>query len=88
MSIFSMTHPIFLQLKKVLRFTVNFVKMLLNTLFEGTRTNFQFSLPSLVSCSLPLNPSDSPVPYAIFGDFNFRLDAHRLLQVMIFLERP
>jgi inositol-1,4,5-trisphosphate 5-phosphatase len=30
--------------------------------------------------SLPLHPSDMPVPYVIFGDFNFRLDAHRLLE--------
>jgi len=30
---------------------------------------------------LPLNPSDAPVPFAIFGDFNFRLDAHRLVEV-------
>ncbi|CAF1160220.1 unnamed protein product [Rotaria sp. Silwood1] len=29
---------------------------------------------------LPLNPSDADVPYAIFGDFNFRLDGHRLVQ--------
>ncbi|UJR28749.1 hypothetical protein I4U23_009976 [Adineta vaga] len=29
---------------------------------------------------LPLNSSDTPVPYVIFGDFNFRLDANRLVQ--------
>ena len=34
-----------------------------------------------VLISLPLNPSDTPVPFAIFGDFNFRLDVHRLLEV-------
>ena len=31
--------------------------------------------------SLPLDPSERSVPFAIFGDFNFRLDAHRLLEV-------
>ncbi len=47
------------------------------------RYNGKFSFPihSNFFVSLPLNPSDASVPYAIFGDFNFRLDAHRLLQV-------
>ncbi len=31
--------------------------------------------------SLPLDPSGKHVPYVIFGDFNFRLDAHRLVEV-------
>jgi hypothetical protein len=31
--------------------------------------------------SLPLDPSGNHVPYVIFGDFNFRLDAHRLVEV-------
>ncbi|CAF4136726.1 unnamed protein product [Rotaria sp. Silwood2] len=30
--------------------------------------------------SLPLDSSDADIPYIIFGDFNFRLDGHRLLQ--------
>lgn len=30
-----------------------------------------------------MNPLEAPVPYAIFGDFNFRLDAHHLLQVKL-----
>jgi inositol-1,4,5-trisphosphate 5-phosphatase len=45
-----------------------------NCLFLFIRMNF----------SLPLHPSDIPVPYVIFGDFNFRLDAHRLLEVNLF----
>jgi inositol-1,4,5-trisphosphate 5-phosphatase len=47
------------------------------------RYNGKISFPihSNFFVSLPLNPSDASVPYAIFGDFNFRLDAHRLLQV-------
>ena len=36
---------------------------------------------------LPLNVTDTPVPYAIFGDFNFRLDAHRLLDVRLLKKR-
>ena len=36
---------------------------------------------------LPLNASDTPVPYVIFGDFNFRLDAHRLLDVSLWLKQ-
>ncbi|CAF0952281.1 unnamed protein product [Adineta steineri] len=32
---------------------------------------------------LSLNPSDPPVPYIIFGDFNFRLDAHRFIQNIV-----
>jgi len=30
--------------------------------------------------SLPLDPTGKHVPYVIFGDFNFRLDAHRLVE--------
>jgi len=30
--------------------------------------------------SLPLNSTDNSVPFVIFGDFNFRLDVHRLLE--------
>ncbi|CAF1439723.1 unnamed protein product [Rotaria sordida] len=33
--------------------------------------------------SLSLNSSDADVPYVIFGDFNFRLDCHRLLQDIV-----
>lgn len=31
--------------------------------------------------SLPLDSTGKHVPYVIFGDFNFRLDAHRLVEV-------
>lgn len=33
--------------------------------------------------SLPLDSTGKHVPYVIFGDFNFRLDAHRLVEVRI-----
>jgi hypothetical protein len=57
--------------------------MLLNILCKGTPTTELF-LFIRMNFSLPLHPSDMPVPYVIFGDFNFRLDAHRLLEVNLF----
>ena len=87
MYISSMTHRIFSQLKRVRLSTVNFVKTLSNILSAGMSINRETTRSlKFYSLSLPLNPLDAPVPYAIFGDFNFRLDAHRLLQVRIFAE--
>ena len=42
---------------------------------------FMSIIDAFLCFSLPLNPSERFVPFAIFGDFNFRLDAHRLLEV-------
>jgi hypothetical protein len=55
--------------------------MLYNILYAGIILVFFFSGIYFSLFSLSLNPSDAPVPYAIFGDFNFRLDTHRLLPV-------
>ncbi len=47
------------------------------------KNKFNFLFIRICNVSLPLNASDESVPYAIFGDFNFRLDTNRLLQVIL-----
>ena len=44
---------------------------------------FRASTKSVLSgpLSLPLDSHGQPVPFMIFGDFNFRLDACRLVEV-------
>lgn len=42
---------------------------------------FMSAIDAFLCRRLPLDPSERSVPFAIFGDFNFRLDAHRLLEV-------
>ena len=44
-------------------------------------------IDAFLCSSLPLDPAEGSVPFAIFGDFNFRLDAHRLLEVKPTLDR-
>ncbi|CAF3535670.1 unnamed protein product [Rotaria socialis] len=46
-------------------------------------SNFRKNALEFTLKSLPLNSSDESVPYVIFGDFNFRLNGHRLLEHMV-----
>ena len=80
MYIFFMIHRILLLSNKVLQYTVTSVKMLYNLLYKGKNSEDCLGKYHKFICRLNL-PFDISAPYVIFGDFNFRLDGYRLLQV-------